>query len=134
MFFSKREFFPSQLGGRRRHKRKIDVRAAGERDTPVRHWTFGIELRCLLKGTDGRAVIESVKKSEALIEITLRFRRVGSDLARIGAEPIVERFLRCIQVGAGQCQRRPDNDLGDFGRRFHKWSRQTIRRIVSGNR
>ncbi len=75
-----------------------------------------------------------MKESEALIEIALCFRRIGRDLACVRAKAIVKRFLRCPQIEANQCQSRPNNDLEDFGLRFHKRSRQTIRGIVSGNR
>ena len=40
----------------------------------MRHRAFRIELRGLLKRADRRAVIESVEKAEALIEIALCFR------------------------------------------------------------
>jgi len=83
IFFGKPDLFPGQLGRGWRHERKINVRTAGQRDTPVRHGAFGIELRGLLERADGRAVIESVNESQALIEITLRLRRIGRDLARI---------------------------------------------------
>jgi len=46
----------------------------------VCHRTSGIDLRGLLKRTDRRAVIEPVKKCETLVEITLRFGRIGRDL------------------------------------------------------
>jgi hypothetical protein len=72
------------------------VRTARERYAPVRHRAFRIKFGGLLKRTDRRAMIKSVNKGEALIEIALCFGRFGRDLARIGAEPIVERFLRCI--------------------------------------
>ena len=72
-------------------------------------------------------MIESLQKTKALIEIALRFGRVGCDLARIGAEAVVEWLLPSIQIRADQCQRRPDHEVKDFGGRFHKWSRQTIR-------
>jgi hypothetical protein len=98
----------------------------------MRHCAFGIEFCCLPKGTDSGAMIESVNESQALIEITLRFRLTGCDFARIGAEAIVKRFFRCVEVEAGHCQRRPDNDLEDFGGYFHRCSRQTIRRIARG--
>ena len=98
----------------------------------MRHCTFGIEFRCLLKSTDSRVVIEAVKKSEALVKVALGFGRVSRDFARVRAEPIIERFFRCKQIEAGQCQHRPDNDLEDFGPRFHRWSCQSIRRISSG--
>jgi hypothetical protein len=63
----------------------------------------------LLKGADGGVVIEAVKESQALIEITLRLRRIGGDLARIRSESLVERFLACVEIEAGDGQRRPDN-------------------------
>src|SRR4030095_13634727 len=90
-----------------------------ERYAPVRHRALGIDLRGLLKRTDGRAVIESVKESETLVEVALGFGRISRDLARIRAESLIERFLRCIEVRTDQGQYRPDNELEDFGRRFH---------------
>ena len=100
----------------------------------MRHYALWIQFRGLLKRADRRAMIESLQKTQTLIEIALRFRRNGGDFAGIGAEPIVERFLRCIQVRAAQCQRRPDDDVKDFGGRFHQQSRQTIHLSTSGNR
>jgi hypothetical protein len=92
----------------------------------------------LLKRADRRAVIESVKKSEPLIEISLSFGRVGRDLARIGAEPIVKRFLRCTHMEAGHCQRQPDNDVQELCCGSHKYSpahaKLFIRGVVGGNR
>ena len=80
----------------------------------MRHRAFRIEFGGLLKHADRRAMIESVEKTEALIEIASCFGRVSRDLREIGAEPIVERFLRCERMDAGHCQRRPDDDVEDF--------------------
>ena len=76
-------------------------------------------------------MIESVEKTEALIEIALCFGRFSRDLARIGAEAVVKWFLRCNQVPAGQCQRRPDRDVEGFGGHFHKRSCRTIRQRMA---
>ena len=72
VFLRELQFLPGQLRGRRRDERQVDVRAAGERDAPMRHGAFRIEPRRFLKRTNRFAVIEAVIKGEALIEITLR--------------------------------------------------------------
>ena len=53
----------------------------------------------LLKRADRRAVIESVEKTEALIEIALRCGRLGGDLARIGTETVVKRRSLAAETG-----------------------------------
>src|SRR4029450_3232371 len=119
---SETNFFPSQLRGRGRHDSQVNVRSARQRDTPVCHCTFAIQIRGLLKGADGGVVIEAVNESQALIEITLRFWRTGCNFARIGAEAIVKRFLRCAQIEAGQCQRQPDDHVDELCRCLHRCS------------
>ena len=47
----------------------------------MRHRAFRIEPRRFLERANRRAVIEAVKKREALIEIALRFWRLGRDFA-----------------------------------------------------
>ena len=87
----------------------------------MRHRAFRIEPRRFLKRANRRAVIEAVKKGEALIEIALRLWRIGRDLARIGTESVEERLFRGARDGVGQCERRQENDsVKKLGRRFHK--------------
>jgi hypothetical protein len=73
ILLSELKFLPRKLRCGRWNGDRINMRAARERYAPVRHRTFGIDLRGLLKRADRRAVIESVKKSEPLIEISLSF-------------------------------------------------------------
>jgi len=91
-----------------------------------RHRAFGIEFRGLLKRADGRAMIEPVKKSEALIEIALCFGRVGRDLTRIGAESVVKRLLRGEHITDCKHDRGTDEDLKELALRFHSNSEQKI--------
>ena len=66
------EFLPRQLGCRRRHDGKIDVRPARERDSPMCHRAFRVEPSRFLKRADRLAVIETVQEGQSLIEVTLR--------------------------------------------------------------
>src|SRR5438874_9619205 len=75
------EFLPRQLSRRWRYRGKIDVGSAGERDSPMCHRAFRVELRRFLKRTNGRAVIKTMQECQSLIEIALRTRRIGCDLA-----------------------------------------------------
>ena len=84
------ELLPRQLGGRRRHQREIDVRAAGEGDAPMRHGARGIDPRRLLKRADRRAMIEAKKKPQALVEIFPGLGGLGGDRVAVGAEPIIQ--------------------------------------------
>ena len=101
----------------RAHRRRQDahpfqVRQAGEERVDVT-MAQGIRAQpgvgAFEKRADGRVVIESVNESQALIEITLRLRRIGRDLARIRSKSLVEWFLACVQIEAAHGQRRPDN-------------------------
>src|SRR6185503_19095347 len=91
------------------------MRAARERDAPMRHGAFRILLGRFLKRPDGRAVIEPMVKGQALIEIALRFRRGGGDFVFVGTEPFEKRFLRpndsSVPQHSGQRKRVP----GDTG-------------------
>src|SRR5438552_8510488 len=83
ILLSELEFLPRQLRRRWRHDRKINMRSTGERDSPMCHRAFRIELRRFLKRTNGCAMIKTMQKCQSLIEIALCFRRIGCDLARI---------------------------------------------------
>src|ERR1051325_12105923 len=133
MFLSQPRLLPSKLRCGRWNGHRINVRTACERYAPVRHRAFRIEFRGLLKRAYRCAMIESVEKAEALIEIALCFRRLGRDLARMGTEAVVKWLFRGKQLKAGQRQHRPDNDMEGLGLRFHKWLRQNIRGIFAGN-
>src|SRR5262249_28384508 len=91
---SEPKFLPCKLSCGRWNGHRINVRTARERYAPVRHRAFRIEFRGLLKRADRGAMIESVEKTQALIEISLCFSRFGRDLARIGAQALVKRLLR----------------------------------------
>ena len=115
-----REFLPSQLRGGRRHDRVLmcGPQASAIPQCAIAH--FRIEPRRFLKRANRRAVIETVEESEALIEIALRFRRVGRDLARIRTEPL-EKRLPSSQMNSSSHQRQTDNDAAkQIRRRSHK--------------
>src|SRR4029077_14099658 len=65
ILFSELKFLPRELRCGRWNGHRINVRTARERYTPMRHRAFRIEFRGLLKGPDGRAMIESVEKTKA---------------------------------------------------------------------
>jgi hypothetical protein len=69
-------------------------------------------------------MIESVEKTEALIEIALGFGRVGRDLARIGAEAVVKRRLRDEYITDCKNDSRTDEDLKALAPWFHSNSEQ----------
>ena len=101
ILLSELEFLPRQLRRRWRHDRKINVRSTGERDSPMRHRAFRVELRRFLKRTNGCAMIKTMQKCQSLIEIALCFRRIGCDPARIGTEPF-EKGLRRLRGDSDQ--------------------------------
>src|SRR5690606_20403949 len=88
MLLRPRHGLPRLLRTRRRNGRIIDMRAAGERDAPMRHGAGRIEPRRLLEGADGLAMVEAEEKAEALVEIALRPGRAGRDRARVIAEVV----------------------------------------------
>jgi hypothetical protein len=70
---------PGRFRCRRRHERKIDVRSIRQRDSPMRHRALRIRFRCFRKRPNRCAVIEPMVKTEPLIEIASRRRRLGRD-------------------------------------------------------
>ena len=108
VFLRELQFLPGQLRGRRRDEREVDVRSAGERDAPMRHGAFRIEPRRFLKRSDRFAVIETVIKGEALIEITLRLGRIGRDRSRVGAETVEDRLFPVHDACSGQRDGQPE--------------------------
>ncbi len=68
----------------------VDVRAIGERYSPVTHGAGGIEICGARKRADRFRVIESVDESQALVEVLLRGRGSSGDAFVVGAEVRVE--------------------------------------------
>jgi hypothetical protein len=63
------------LRGGRGGDRRVDVRAEGERDSPVAHGTVGVERCRLAERTDRLGMIEGVGQDESLVEILLGLSR-----------------------------------------------------------
>src|SRR5262249_52902715 len=119
ILLSEPKFLPCKLRCRRWNSHGINVRTACQRYAPVRHRTLRIEFCGLLKRADRRAVIESVKEAECLIEIEVYFLGVSRDLARVGAETVIKWFLCNKHVPSHEHDRGTEEDLKDLVLRFH---------------
>jgi hypothetical protein len=74
----------------------------------VRHRAIRIRVRRFLEGTDRGGVIETVNESEALIEITLRFRVFRCDFAGVGAEIVPKRLGLGMERERGEGRQRKE--------------------------
>ena len=117
VFLGKGEFLRREFGCWRRHVRKVDVRPARERDTPMRHGAGGISLLRRLERANRCAVVEAEQEVEALVEVFLRFGRVRRNLSRVRPQAFEEGFQCALGADTGNHQR--ENETADRAGCFH---------------